>query len=101
MDEASFSFNRMLAANQKQWNAAHYPSTPIPGTYATITKATNMLMDVVWLVAYVGMGACMSTGIWAPVSSHHTAAHATLRGERTCQSRAAYTACADSASSIA
>lgn len=92
MDEAAFSFNRMLAANQKQWNAAHYPNTPIPATYATVTKATNMLMDVVWLVAYVGMGACMSTGIWAPVSQstnsdiqyNITTQHTTTVGRSSC-----------------
>ena len=73
-DPESFSFNRMLAANQKAWNAAHYPSTPVPATYAFITKATNLMMDGLWLLAYVAMGACMSTGIWAPVSSntHHS-----------------------------
>ena len=81
VDEGAFSFNRMLAANQKAWNAAHYPSTPIPATYAAITKATNYMMDVVWLVAYVGMGAAMSTGIWAPVSAlNSTAQHNTTRG---------------------
>ena len=77
VDEREFSFARMLAANQKIYNAQHHPSTPVPAPYRAITRVTNAAMDVMYVIAFIGMGACMSTGIWAPVRQRSTATQRT------------------------
>ena len=70
MDPASFSFADMLRANQRAYNAAHYPTTPVPAVYKAISKVTEAMMTVVYAGAFVAMGLIISTGVWAPVSRH-------------------------------
>ena len=82
-NDSVYAWRNVLAANQKAYNAAHYPSTPLPATYRTLTKVSNVLIDAVWAVAFVAMGAAMSTGIWAPVSNTHTPTHSTTTTQRT------------------
>ena len=76
-NESVYAWRHVLEANQRAYNAAHYPATPVPATYRTLTRVSNVLVDAVWVVAFVAMGAAMSTGIWAPVrhtNKQHTTA---------------------------
>ena len=74
------------AANQRVYNAAHFPSTPCPPVYKLITRVTNTIMDLTFVVLLFAFLAIVFSGAWLPWAINYNRRkmekkYAALKGE--------------------
>ena len=75
-----------MAANQRAYNAAHFPSTPLPFVYKPFIAVSEVLVNLTYAVCFLSMGAVITSGLWAPwaIQAQRKAAEkrfAPLKGE--------------------